>query len=297
MFKRLDQLLNESLQLEIDEKSRIVIFSDCHRGDNSLADDFANNEPIYLYALENYFNDGFTYIELGDGDDLWKFDFASILQAHSNIFRLIRKFHEKNRFQMIFGNHDIERKYASVQKKHSRSIYFDEELQTEQTMFPSLNIQESLVLNYKSLGKLFLVHGHQGQLLNEKLWWVNKLLVKFLWRSLQNIGIRDPNSPAKNHRLLKKVEERITDWIKSRKQVTITGHTHRPRFPEIGETPYFNTGSCVHPRSITGIEIISGEISLIKWHIKPNVDGLMKISKELMAGPVSIPKYLNSMKF
>ena len=31
--------------------------------------------------------------------------------------------------------------------------------------------------------------------------------------------------------------------------------------------PFFNDGSCVHPRSITGIEIENGEISLIKWEI------------------------------
>ena len=48
----------------------------------------------------------------------------------------------------------------------------------------------------------------------------------------------------------------------------IAGHTHRPHFPQPGNPPYFNDGSCVHPYSITTIEINSGEISIIKWSTK-----------------------------
>ena len=72
----------------------------------------------------------------------------------------------------------------------------------------------------------------------------------------------------------------------------IAGHTHRPRFPEPADVPYFNDGSCVHPRSITGLEIENLEISLIKWHIDTKDDGTMQIVKTVLEGPKSIYNYL-----
>ena len=58
-------------RIEFDDSSKFIVFSDCHRGDNSFADDFANNRNIYFHALKHYYNEGFTYCELGDGDELW----------------------------------------------------------------------------------------------------------------------------------------------------------------------------------------------------------------------------------
>ncbi len=46
----------------------------------------------------------------------------------------------------------------------------------------------------------------------------------------------------------------------------IAGNIHRPQFPDPDELPYFNDGSSVHPRSITGLEIEHMQISMIKWH-------------------------------
>ena len=71
------------------------------------------------------------------------------------------------------------------------------------------------------------------------------------------------------------------------------GHTHRPRFPEPGDIPFFNDGSCVHPRSITGLEIENGEISLIKWHIATTKDGILKITRKLLEGPQNLIEYNN----
>lgn len=59
----------------------------------------------------------------------------------------------------------------------------------------------------------------------------------------------------------------------------ITGHTHRPMFPEIGEPLYFNDGSCVHPRCITAIEIVEGDVTLVKWVVKTKKDGTLYIAR------------------
>ena len=74
--------------------------------------------------------------------------------------------------------------------------------------------------------------------------------------------------------------------------MVIAGHTHRPRFPEPNELPYFNDGSCVHPRSITGIEIVDLKISLIKWHIISKKDGTLQIVKSVLEEPRDIALYL-----
>jgi hypothetical protein len=114
-----------------------------------------------------------------------------------------------------------------------------------------------------------------------------------LWKPLNVIGIADPTSPAKNHKELIRVERRTKKWIaENNNLITIVGHTHRPRFPEPGDIAYFNDGSCVHPRSITGIEIEYGKISLIKWQIATKDDGTLQIVRSLLEGPQNLVDYI-----
>ena len=106
------------------------------------------------------------------------------------------------------------------------------------------------------------------------------------------MGISDPTSPAKNHKELIKIERRIKNWIVNNNNLmTIVGHTHHPRFPKPGDIPFFNDGSCVHPRSITGIEIENGALSLIKWYIDTKEDGTLQIKRNVLEGPQPIKSY------
>ena len=72
----------------------------------------------------------------------------------------------------------------------------------------------------------------------------------------------------------------------------ICGHTHRPRFPDPGDIPLFNDGSCVHPKSIIGIEIQNFQISLVKWYIEDAGQTDRVILKTVLEGPVPLDKYL-----
>ena len=63
----------------------------------------------------------------------------------------------------------------------------------------------------------------------------------------------------------------------------------------MGEIPYFNDGSCVHPRCITGIEIADGNIMLIKWSVKANSDGALYVYREVLAGPNKLTDYFNAI--
>src|SRR3989339_857352 len=180
--KRLTELfkLSSEKPIAFDDSSKFIIFSDCHRGDNDWADDFADNQNIFFHALNYYYNNDFTYIELGDGDELFENrNFRNIRKSYSHIFWLMSEFYK------------------------------------------------------------------------------NSL----------------------------KIEKILSEWSIANKQILIAGHTHRPIFPKLNESLFFNSGSCVHPRCITGIEIQNNEISLIKWCIKTKNDGTLYIDKEVLVCP------------
>ena len=66
---RLTRAYQNAKVIPFDACSKFVLFRDCRRGDNSFADDFANNRNIYYHALQQYYKEGYTYFELGDGED------------------------------------------------------------------------------------------------------------------------------------------------------------------------------------------------------------------------------------
>lgn len=282
-------------RISFDDDSKFILFSDCHRGDNSFADDFANNRNIYFHALSHYYTNDFDYCELGDGDELWEnLNFKTIFDAHKNVFKLLREFHIQKRLHMIWGNHDmVYRDPAYVSK--NLSSYFEPIDDTDKKLFDGITYSEAIVLKHKNTGQeVFLTHGHQADWWNYTCWRLGRFLVRVLWKPLQVWGFADPTSPAKNHTELIKIEKRIKKWIvKNNFLLTIVGHTHRPRFPEPGAIPFFNDGSCVHPRSITGIEIENGNISLIKWHIETSTDGTLKVVRLLLEGPKPLSAYQN----
>ncbi|AXT18347.1 serine/threonine protein phosphatase [Flavobacteriaceae bacterium AU392] len=291
---KLDRAYTNAKVVPFNDTDKFILFSDCHRGDNSFADDFANNRNIYLYALKHYLDEGFTYCELGDGDELWEnLKFESIFYAHKDAYMLIKEFYTQQRLHMIWGNHDMVYRNPNYIKKHL-STYFDTRTGKDIPLFKGITYHEALILKHSDTGqKLFLTHGHQADWWNYDFWKWSRAMVRILWKPLQIMGIADPTSPAKNYKEMIRIERRIKKWIvNNNNQLTIVGHTHRPRFPSPDELPFFNDGSCVHPRSITGIEVENGEISLIKWHIATEEDGTLQIDRVLLEGPQKLVDYI-----
>ena len=291
--KRLDRAYNGAHVIPFNDNSKFILFSDCHRGDNSFADDFANNRNTYYHALKHYFNEGYAYCELGDGDELWEnMKFESILHAHKDVYMVMKRFHEVGKLHMIWGNHDMVYRDPNYIKKHL-STYFDAKIGEDVELFCDIKYHEAIVLKHTKTGQeLFLTHGHQADWWNYIFWKWSRFMVRILWKPLNVMGIADPTSPAKNYTELIKVERRTKKWISENNNlITIAGHTHRPRFPEPGDIPFFNDGSCVHPRSITGIEIEKGNISLIKWTVATQEDGTLRIIRILLEGPTKLLDY------
>ncbi|WP_178990700.1 metallophosphoesterase family protein [Winogradskyella schleiferi] len=290
---RLDRAYKNAKRIPFDDSSKFILFSDCHRGDNSFADDFANNRNIYYHALRHYFLEGFSYCELGDGDELWEnLSFESIFRAHKNVYMLMKQFHDIERLHMIWGNHDMvyrDPKYVEKQL----NTFFDPKTGKDEDLFCDIKYHEGLILEHaETKQELFLTHGHQADWWNFLFWKWSRFMVRILWKPLNVMGIADPTSPAKNYTELIKIERRTKRWIiENNNLITVVGHTHRPRFPEPGDIAYFNDGSCVHPRSITGLEIENGAISLIKWQIVTSEDGNLKIDRFLLEGPTRLVDY------
>jgi len=106
--ERLTKAYKEAKRIPFDDQSKFILFSDCHRSDNSFADDFANNRNVYFHALNQYYNDGFQYCELGDGDELWEnIFFKTIFKAQKNVYLLLKKFCSSNRNLSSFSHFHI----------------------------------------------------------------------------------------------------------------------------------------------------------------------------------------------
>lgn len=291
-IKRLDACYKEAKIIDFDDESKYIFFSDIHRGDNSMSDEFAHNQHLYYHALAHYLKEQYTYIELGDGDELWEHPkFKVIMGAHSDVYLMLREFFQRNRLLMIVGNHNIVIKNPLWLKKNFFRFQ-DDFLDRRSELFPDIETYESILLRYKPTNQeLLLVHGHQGDLFNDRLWMVSMLSLRYFWRFLHILGFRNPSSPAKNRVKRHKIEMAFSKWIRLRKVAIICGHTHRPKLAKNYEVPYFNTGCCIHPRGINGIEITNGMIMLIDWRVRPDADGTLRITKKVIRGPIPISEY------
>ena len=68
--KQLDTLYNEGFTVNFNDDSKLVFISDVHRGDGTYSDSLLPNRNIYITALRYYLKNDYTYIEVGDGDEL-----------------------------------------------------------------------------------------------------------------------------------------------------------------------------------------------------------------------------------
>lgn len=290
---RLDQAYDSAKHLPIDSNSKIILMSDCHRGTGNWGDDFGHNQNIYFAALSHYYKKGYTYIELGDGDELWENRcFDTIIETHNNVFWLLSKFQKKNRLYVLYGNHDIVKRNKAYIKKIciSKNNPCDK---NHITLFNNIKFYQGLILFFENKEqKILLTHGHQADFFNDVLWKISRFLVRYLWRPLELVVFKNPTSAAKNLSKRSKVERNLIKWTNERATMLVACHTHRPVFPVEGESLYFNDGSCVHPRCITGIEISHGKISLIKWSVLVDSKNKLYVGRTTLEGPLELSKIL-----
>ena len=295
-YQRLLDVYQSAQRIPFDDTSRFVFMSDCHRGDGSWADDFLKNQRLYFSALTHYYKENYTYIELGDGDELWENrKLSDILRVHSDSFWLLYQFFTEGRLYFIFGNHDRAKK-DSQWIKNQTSAFTDNPKTDYLTIFRNSNIHEGLVLKHTITNhQIFLVHGHQADFFNDQWWKISRWLVRYIWKPLELVGIQDPTRTAENNLKKNSIDKKLTEWVTRENQMLIAGHTHRPVFPEIGNPPYFNDGCCVQPHYITGIEIVDGTIVLVEWSLKIRADGTETVARNVLAGPRKLMDYYSTI--
>lgn len=296
-LKEISQVFNKAEVISFDDTSKFVLMSDCHRGDGNWGDNFARNQSVAFRALNYYYDNEYTYFELGDGDELWENrSLGEIKEIHSNIFWILSKFYSKKRLHLIYGNHDLVKKSEKYVKDNMYTMY-DSVKKKEVPLFPDIKVQEGVILHYKpTKDKILLLHGHQGDFFNSKMWKLSRTLVRYLWRPLEIYGVNDPSRTAKNYKRRDAVERHLSKWSEVEKKMIIAGHTHRPVFSEPGKCAYFNDGSCVHPRCITAIEISAGCITLVKWQVTARQDGVLIVDRQALEGPVKLAAYFEKLK-
>ncbi|MGM0395878.1 MAG: metallophosphoesterase [Bacillota bacterium] len=290
--KRLDQAFSNARVEYFDENSKYVFMSDCHRGDGSHTDEFTKNQNVFLYAMDYYYKNQFVYVEVGDGDELWEQQkFKYIKNAHYDVFESIKKFFYHDRLIMLYGNHNMYLKDPEYVEKNY-TTYYNEYREQKFDFLKGLEPIEALVLKHRKTGQeIFVVHGHQGDLANDQLWYPTMLSLKYFWRFMHSFGIKSPASPTKNVYKRHKIEKNYNKWILKNRKMLICGHTHRFKFPRSDDLPYFNTGCCIYPTTITAIEIDSGRVKIARWKMRVNQEGFLQARREVIRGSELIGKY------
>ena len=261
----LGRLLKKTAKKPPIECEKVVIFSDHHKGIRNGADDFEQCESSYNDALDYFYKEGYTLIILGDAEELWEESVSSVIKSNEKILKKEALFFNQNRYYRIYGNHDYDWKSHKLVKQYLWDY------------FPKLKVHESLLITVSDRN-YFLFHGHQGELLNDYLRGLSKVIVKWVWRTFQLITKKSISHLSKHIDEVKWHDDVLYKWSSKQKDIiSIAGHTHRPiwlshthKEQKEGKVTkkecYFNTGCCCcSDGDITGITITSQRMQLIKY--------------------------------
>lgn len=292
---RLTRTFTSAPSLPLTDYSRYVLFSDCHRGTGTVGDNFLKNQHLYFAALQHYYQQGYTYIELGDGDELWENrSMAQIKSSHNDVFALLSRYYHEGRLYLLYGNHDMIKKYPKFTT--CNCVTYPCHTCGEKELFPGITFYSGLILE-DQMGhrNLYLTHGHQADFFNCVLWKCSRFLVRYVWKPLEQRGVLDPTSAARNNTKKQKLEQTLADWAASNDCILITGHTHRPMIGHSG-SPYCNCGSCVHPSCITCIEVTNRCLTLVKWMLTAHTDMSLYVAREALTESFCIDDIPASLK-
>ncbi len=203
----LGRLYASSPEIPLGAEDRFVIFSDIHMGGGGRNDDFLRNSELFISLLRDYYlAGGYGLILNGDIEELQRCTIEQVERRWKAVYDLFAAFRDKSRLVKLFGNHD-----------------FDFSLWPE--LVKGFCTQESVRFAHPD-GDLFLFHGHQTAGVFDR----PSAFVQFVLRYIANpLGIHNP-STSHDSRKKYQTEQRIYDFSRSRKIISIIGHTHRPLF-------------------------------------------------------------------
>jgi len=289
IFKALSELFRnikeepgkKGVILDLKENSRIIIFSDHHRGAKNGADDFMKAETSYLAALDYYFENKFQCISLGDSEELWENTLNQVKKNNIITFEAEKRFILKDKFFKVFGNHDLYWDNSLIVSQQLKVIY-GKKLRVFEGIILEKDNQEEHIQKKKTsksfsfLKKksdtdpevlpiancpmtIFLTHGHQGDASSDGNWF-SKFFVANIWAPLQSYLRINFNTPAYDEDLKTTHNLIMYEWsAKYKSLVLITGHTHQPVFESLThpERLYKKLGDAIkanRPEEINQVE-------------------------------------------
>ena len=281
---------------------RFIILSDQHKGARDFADDFTLAEKNYLAALDYYHQESFHYINLGDSEELWENLMESVIRHNSANFEKEKQFIGRNAFTKIFGNHDLYWDNDPLSGFNLKRIY-GEKIPIYEGLILQFDLdgtQLEVFLTHGHQGDLQSDGNWFSKWFVSTIWapfqsflkinpntpaYDNQLKTKhnalmYEWASNQpNLALitghtHQPVFASLTH--LERIYLRLQHAKNSRNKEDITVLTEEinkrigkgdkaPDFPKY-RASYFNSGCCCfNDGDITGIEIVDGNIRLIKW--------------------------------
>jgi UDP-2,3-diacylglucosamine pyrophosphatase LpxH len=273
----LQRLLDEAPRVPLGPTDRVVILSDLHLGDGGARDDFRQNADLVGEVLRgHYLARGFSLVLNGDIEELQRFRYESICSNWAGILGLFEEFRRHTALYRIIGNHD--ETLPAVANGRAGPL------------------REAVRLDFEG-NTILLFHGHQATIFFEQF---NSVAGFFLRHVAHRLRI--PNVPVMYESRKKYLtEHRVYDFSRSRKVVSIIGHTHRPLFESLSkiDTLRFRIEqlcrdhSCASPRARAAIEtaISACRKELERLWEKDRANGLRS---SLYNEQLSIPCLFNS---
>jgi predicted phosphodiesterase len=223
IHRRLTEVLGgpytRAFELDVGTAHRFIVFSDQHKGAGDQADEFRKCQGAYAAALRYYRERGFTLILLGDVEELWEQNFGEVEKAYREILALEGSF-GAGRYLRVWGNHDDQWMDAKAVSKRLAPY------------MPPGEVLEGLRFDVRhggrGLGRIFLVHGHQGEFGSEHLRGIARVVLKVyrIWQRLTGLGT---TTPAKDACLRGEHDRTMYQWAAGQDRLMlIAGHTHRP---------------------------------------------------------------------
>ncbi|MDF2187046.1 metallophosphoesterase [Paraflavitalea sp. CAU 1676] len=285
------------------EGAKYIVFSDQHKGCKDFADDFAPAETNYRRALQHYFDQGYTFINIGDCEELWENTPKAVIESNRLTLLEEARFLQEDRYYRVFGNHDLEWNYLIQQNQYLKPIFGEK-----------FKVHEGVLLKTRYKNQeyaVFLTHGHQGDKKSDGNPF-SKWVVAAIWTPIQRFLEVTINTTSDSFELVDRHNIMMYEWSATQKNlVFISGHTHKPVFASLdhidrltrqlekaiatdneeqakvitadiekrkleyagkqvvktmAHPSYFNSGCCCFSDGdITGIEISDGFIRLTKW--------------------------------
>ena len=272
--------------------SKLVIFSDHHKGKRDGADDFRICERAYNAALAYYDRLEYTLIVMGDVEELWEEWPETVLKAYKHTLELEGKFHQAGRYLRFWGNHDDDWSHPDL---------------VEQQLVPALGglplrVRETLILHVsdgeQELGRMFLIHGHQGTLDSDRYARLSKFAVRYFWRPAQRLFKFSANTPAKDFLLRYDHDNAMYAWSRDQQKVVlIAGHTHRPVFKSESQEEVTRkalekaeTELLGHPGSPSLQKQVAELAAALEWTLAQN----QQSARSLPAREFKKPSYFNT---